>query len=150
MSTTTIKKHQVAFSLLYFGFSGLFIAIVIAHAQFLVKVGEVDVILLISLTLALLMIYASQNFQKYVEKGLRSKSLKSTSGKGAASRYWFKSKPGEILIKSSFGINLIFLMLYLLMSLILLMAPPIINFVISVDFAGILTLLLSSYFANKK
>nr|MDO8085144.1 hypothetical protein [Candidatus Sigynarchaeum springense] len=149
MSTETVPINMWGVRLVYFSVSGLVLAGAIAFAQYVTKVGEVQVIVLIPIVLAFILAYACGIVQRRVERGMRLKRLKPTHGKGGASRYWHKSYAFEVMAKTLIVISVGFTGIYLLLSAAMLAAPPLISFVVSIDIAGALMLVIPAYLEDK-
>ena len=134
----------------YLAISGLVLSGIIAHAQYVVKVGEVQVVVLIPLVLSLLLAYSCGMVQVLVERGMRAKKLRPTFGKGSQSKYWFDSLVSEVVVKTcviTFGG---FAGIYFLLWLALLAAPPLVTFVISIDVAAVFMLVVPSLLQDRQ
>ncbi|MEX2683771.1 MAG: hypothetical protein Q6373_019510 [Candidatus Sigynarchaeota archaeon] len=149
MSTETVPINTWGVRLVYFSVSGLVLAGAIAFAQYVTKVGEVQVVVLIPIVLAFILAYACGIVQRRVERGMRLKRLKPTHGKGGASRYWFSSYAFEVMAKTLIITAGGFIVLYFLLSAAMLAAPPLASFVVSIDIAGGFMLLLPAYLEDK-
>lgn len=149
MSTETVPINTWGVRLTYFSISGLALAGAIAFAQYVTKVGEVQVVVLIPVALAFILAYACGIVQRSVERGMRLKRLKPTHGKGAASRYWLKSYAIEVMAKTLIITVGGFSGLYYLLSAAMLAAPALISFVVSIDVAGAFMLLFPAYLEDK-
>ncbi|MBN2154101.1 MAG: hypothetical protein JW839_21775 [Candidatus Lokiarchaeota archaeon] len=149
MSTETVSINTWGVRLVYFSCCGLVLAGAISFAQYVTKVGEVQVVVLIPIVLAFILAYACGLVQRRVERGMRLKRLKPTHGKGRASRYWLKSYATEVMAKTVIITAGAFTGLYFLLSAALLAAPPLVSFVVSIDLAGVLVLVLPAYLEDK-
>jgi hypothetical protein len=149
MSTETVPINTWGVRLTYFSFSGLALAGAIAFAQYVTRVGEVQVVVLIPVVIAFILAYTCGIVQRRVERGMRLKRLKPTHGKGAASRYWFSSYAIEVIAKTLIVTVGGFCGIYFLLSAAMLAAPPLVSFVVSIDLAGIIMLVLPAYFEDK-
>ncbi len=149
MSTETVPLNTWGVRLIYFSFSGLVLAGAIAFAQYVTKVGEVHVVVLIPIVLAFILAYACGIVQRRVERGMRLKRLKPTHGKGAGSRYWSGSYAFEVMAKTLIITAGGFAGLYFLLSAAMLAATPLASFVVSIDVAGGFMLLFPAYLDDK-
>jgi hypothetical protein len=149
MSTETIQKSTWGVRLTYLSISGFVLAGAIAFAQYVTKVGEVQVVVLIPIALAFMLTYACGIVQKRVERSMRLKKLKPTHGMGAASRYWFSSYSAEVMAKTMLITLGGFAGIFFLFSAAMLAATPLASFVISIDIAGFIMLLLPAYLEDK-
>ncbi len=149
MSTDTVPINTWGVRLVYFSVSGLVLAGAITFAQYVTKVGEVQVVVLVPIVLAFILTYTCGIVQRRVERGMRLKRLKPTFGKGGASRYWRKSYAFEVMAKTVIITGVGFTGLYLLLSATMLAAPPLVSFVVSIDVAGAFVLLLASYLEDR-
>ena len=138
--------------LLYFSLSGLALSLVVAHAQYGEKVGQVVVVFFIPFILAFLLAFACGIVQKLVERSIRAKHLMTAKNKkkGASSRYMFGSAVAEVTVKTIVITIGGFLGLYFLMALILMTVVPLWGFVVSADFAGIFMLLVPAYIDGRQ
>ncbi len=149
MSTETVPINTWGVRLVYFSVSGLVLAGAIAFAQYVTKVGEVQVVVLIPIVIAFILAYACGIVQRRVERGMRLKRLKPTHGKGGASRYWRGSYAFEVMAKTLIATAGGFTVIYLLLSAALLSIPPLASFVVSIDVAGGLMLLVPAYLEDR-
>ncbi len=131
--------------LLFLGCSGLVLAGIIAHAQYGILVGEVQVIVFIPIILSLILVHATSLQQRIVERGMRTKLLRPSFGRGGSSRFWFNSYEAEVATKAWLFTNGLFAGIYFLCSLVLLAAPHVITFVLSINAAGLVALLYPAF-----
>jgi hypothetical protein len=152
MAIQTIQASPWGQRLLYFSMSGLALSLVVAHAQYGEKVGQVIVVFLIPFVLAFLLAFACGIVQKLVERSIRAKHLMSAKNKkkGASSRYMFGSAATEVRVKTLVFTIGGFLGLYFLMALILIAVLPLWSFIISADFAGIFMLVFPAYLDGRQ
>ncbi|MHA1682471.1 MAG: hypothetical protein ACTSUE_16155 [Promethearchaeota archaeon] len=136
-------------SLVYFGVSGIVLGLVMAHAQYVIKVGEIQTILLLPLTVSFLLLYSCRLMEAKVQRGLQKKKLKPTYGKGSSSRYMLGSLQGEIILKTLVATMGIFMGIYFLFSAILIKTGPLVDFIVSIDIAGFFTIVLVSFFKDQ-
>ncbi|MBD3186511.1 hypothetical protein GF325_06765, partial [Candidatus Bathyarchaeota archaeon] len=101
MSKHISTGNPASRTLAYFGMAGLALGLIIAHAQYVVKVGEVQVVYIIPLALSFIMVHACRLMESKVNRSLQKKRLKPTYGKGADSRYWLNSLDAEVVLKST-------------------------------------------------
>ncbi|NMC03623.1 MAG: hypothetical protein GYA24_00350, partial [Candidatus Lokiarchaeota archaeon] len=80
---------------------------------------------------------------------MRYKRLKPTHGRGAASRYWFSSYAVEVMAKTLLITAGGFMAIYFFLSATMLSAPPVVSFVVSIDLAGVIMLVLPAYLEEK-
>lgn len=149
-SVQAIFKSGFGLKVLYLAIAGLVLSGIIAHAQYIVKVGEFQVVVLIPLALSFMLTYSCGVVQDIVERGMRAKKLRPTYGKATSSKYWFDSLVAEVITKTCLITLGGFAGMYFLLSLFLIAAPPLVTFVISIDVAGVAMLLLPSYIQDKQ
>ena len=150
MSVQTIFKAGYGLKVTYLAIAGLVLSGIIAHAQYAVKVGEFQVVVLIPLALSFILAYSCGVVQDIVERGMRAKKLRPTFGKGTSSKYWFDSLVAEVVTKTCIVTLGGFASIYFLLSLMLIAAPSLVSFVVSIDVAGVVILLLPSYIQDKQ
>ena len=149
MSVETIQRSGWGLKLTYFSVIGLALSSIVAFAQFVLKVGERTVIVLIPITIAFVLAYACGPIQRRIERGMRTKRMKPTHGKGARSRYWLGSYQSEVVIKTLIVTLVGFFAIYFFFTLCLMAATPLISFVISADIAGLFMLVYPAYLEEK-
>ena len=143
--TQTKPAKSTGTQLVYLGLSGLVLAGIIAHAQYGILVGEVQVIVLIPVMLSLILVHATSLQERIVERGMRTKLLRPSFGKGGNTRFWFNSHEAEVATKAWLFTNGLFAGIYFLASLVLFAAPHVINFVVSINAAGLVALLYPAF-----
>ncbi|MFX0099344.1 MAG: hypothetical protein ACFFCS_07150 [Candidatus Hodarchaeota archaeon] len=143
MSTVVVQEKKPAINMLFLAISGFILAGVIAHAQYVLKVGEVWVVVLVPGTLLFLLAYACQIVQRMLLQKMQRAKLKPTFGK--KKNVLFKSESSEVFANTLFITLGIFAGIYFNLATALVFAPAIINFVVSIDTAGAFILLLPAY-----
>ena len=148
MSIASLRTAGIGLKVTYLGFAGMILSVIIAHAQYGIKIGELYVVILIPLVVAFMLAYSCGIVQKLVERKMMKNKMRRSRKKGK-SGYMLNSMKNEVIFKSMIYTLGFFVVIYFLFSLILTATPPLINFVISIDIAAILALVVPRYLDNK-
>ncbi|MHA1370237.1 MAG: hypothetical protein ACTSWN_07225 [Promethearchaeota archaeon] len=99
--SVTLSKGKATVFFTYFSFSGLAVGLIIAHAQWFLKVGEEWTIIIIPTIMAFILAYSNMQIQKFIERAMKKKIYRSSKRKAARSVYLFNSRTAEVLLKTA-------------------------------------------------
>lgn len=150
MSTVSVQEHKQEMTIFYLAISGFLLAGVIAHAQYVLKVGELWVVLIVPAALIFMITYACQIVQRMLLQKMQRDKLKPTFGKEKGISAMFNSVASELFVKTvAITLGLFAAIYFNFASALNGVAPAIIAFIVAIDTAGAFILLIPAYIEGK-